>query len=69
MNDDPQISLETRIAHLERLVDDLSDVVARQDKEIRALTGRLKILLEREAERELANPESVTLGNQKPPHW
>ena len=31
------IPLEERIAHLERLVDDLSDTVAQQDREIARL--------------------------------
>lgn len=69
MNKDHLISLETRIAHLERTIDDLSDVLARQDNEIRTLTRRLNVILEREAEREMSNSDGITLGNQKPPHW
>lgn len=61
--------LEERIAHLMRTVDDLSDVVARQDKEIALLTRRVAMLMEREAERELAEGGSVPLGDEKPPHW
>ncbi len=61
--------LEERIAHLMRTVDDLSDVVARQDKEIALLTRRVAMLMEREAERELAEGGSVPLADEKPPHW
>ena len=57
--------LEERIAHLIRVTDDLSDVVARQEREIATLTRRVEMLLEREAERELAEPPPVT----RPPHW
>jgi SlyX protein len=61
-------SLETeeRIAHLTRAVDDLSDVVARQAKELDRLTRLVGLLAEREAEREgQGSPEA----NVKPPHW
>lgn len=59
---------EERIAHLERVVEDLSAVVARQDREIDRLSARLRILVEREAERG-AEMGSVPLADQKPPHW
>ena len=45
-------ALEERIAHLQRTVEDLSDVVTRQATEIRALSRRVGLLMEREAERE-----------------
>jgi SlyX protein len=61
-------SLEERIAHLARAVDDLSDVVARQAAEIDRLTRRVTMLLEREAERE-ADGGSLALGDERPPHW
>ena len=61
-------SLEERIAHLARAVDDLSDVVARQAAEINRLTRRVTMLMEREAERE-ADGGSLALGDGRPPHW
>ena len=61
--------LEEEIAHLSRMVEDLSDVVARQEKEITVMKRRLGILLEREAERELESGGSVPLADQRPPHW
>lgn len=61
--------LEERIAHLTRMLEDLSDVVARQDGEIAKLTARLAMLMQREAERELTEGGSIPLGDQKPPHW
>jgi SlyX protein len=59
--------IEERIAHLIRAVDDLSDVVARQAKELDRLTRLVGMLAEREAEREAmgGSPEA----NVKPPHW
>ena len=61
--------LEESLAHLTRVVDDLSEVVARQDGEITRLTKRVGMLMEREAERELEQGGSVPLGDEKPPHW
>lgn len=59
---------EERIAHLERVVEDLSSVVARQDREIDRLAARVRLLSQREAERE-ADQGGVPLADQKPPHW
>jgi SlyX protein len=61
-------SLEERIAHLARAVDDLSDVVARQAADIDRLTRRVTMLMEREAERE-TDGGSLALGDERPPHW
>ena len=61
--------LEERLAHLQRMVDDLSDVVARQDKEIETLKSRVAMLMEREAEREAASGAAVVMGDERPPHY
>ena len=58
-------ALEERIAHLMRSVEDLSDVVARQGREMDRLTRLTGLLMEREAGRE----DGVALADQKPPHW
>ena len=60
---------EERIAHLTRAVDDLSDVVARQQREIDALTRRVALLLERAAEAEAEAGAQAPLADQRPPHW
>ena len=44
--------LEEQIAHLSRTVDDLSDIVARQEAEIVTLNRRVHMLMQREGERE-----------------
>jgi SlyX protein len=63
------MTLEERLAHLERVADDLSEVVARQDAEIARLTRRVEMLMMREAEREVDAGGTVPLADQKPPHW
>ncbi len=61
--------LEEGIAHLTRMVEELSDIVARQEQEIVRLKSRVGMLLEREAEREVADGNSIPLADQRPPHW
>lgn len=61
--------LEERIAHLTQAVDDLSDVVSRQQTEIMMLTRRVQLLMEREAEREADTASSIFLGDEAPPHY
>lgn len=61
--------LEEKLAHLIRMVDDLSDVVAAQQTEIDRLTRRVEMLMQREAERETTAGDSVILADQRPPHW
>lgn len=63
------VPLEEQIAHLTKVVDELSDVVARQEKDIALLTNRVRMLMEREAERELDAGSGVVITDQKPPHW
>ncbi|MCU0900956.1 MAG: SlyX family protein [Cypionkella sp.] len=60
--------IEERLAHVQRAMDDLSDVVTAQRKEIDRLTRLVGLLVEREAEREagLGDPPAA---NQRPPHW
>ena len=61
--------LEEQIAHLQKLCDELSDVVARQESEIALLTRRVAMLMEREAEREMDAGDTVPLADERPPHW
>lgn len=61
--------IEERLAHLLKSVDDLSDVVARQEKEISVLTRRVRMLMEREAAREQEGTGGVVLGDERPPHY
>ena len=61
--------LEEQIAHLTRTVEELSDVIARQDTELVLLKRRVQMLLEREADRENQGGGGVILGDERPPHY
>ncbi len=61
--------LEEQIAHLTRTVEDLSDIVARQERELMVAQRRLALLMEREATREVDAGGTIPLADQKPPHW
>ena len=61
--------LEEHLAHLTRTVEDLSDVVARQEKEIEHLAKRVAMLMEREAAREAEGSGGIVLGDERPPHY
>ncbi len=62
-------ALEEQLAHLQRVADDLSDVVARQSSELADLRRRVGMLMGREAEREMAEGGTAPLADQRPPHW
>ena len=64
-------ALEVRVAHLLRTVDELSDVVAGQQREIDRLTRIAALLAEREAEPEAGSEAggAIPLADQRPPHW
>lgn len=64
-----QTQIEEKIAHLTRTVDEMSDIVARQEGEISRLTYRVQMLMEREASREMDTGSSVPLADQRPPHY
>jgi len=61
-------ALEERIAHLMRAVDDLSDIVAAQAREIDRLTRLTEMLALREAQREETGLDAPA-ANVRPPHW
>ncbi|MEM9766123.1 MAG: SlyX family protein [Pseudomonadota bacterium] len=62
-------AIEEELAHLRKLTDELSEVVARQESEIARLTRRVEMLMRREAEREVDGGDGVPLADQRPPHW
>jgi len=61
--------LEEQIAHLTRTVEDLSEIVARQEGEITTLNRRVHMLMQREGERDLAGGGGVVIGDERPPHY
>lgn len=63
------LRLEEQIAHLTRIVEELSDVVAKQQTELDLAKRRVGMLLEREAQREVDGEGTIPLSDQRPPHW
>lgn len=61
--------LEEQIAHLTRTVDELNDVVTRQQADIDLLLRRVQMLMEREAQREAEGGGGVVMGDERPPHY
>ena len=61
--------LEEQIAHLTRTVEDLSEIIARQESEITTLNRRVHMLMQREGERDLAGGGGVVMGDERPPHY
>lgn len=61
--------LEEQIAHLTRSVEEMSDVIARQQQEIDVLTRRVAMLMQREGERQQDGGGGVIFGDERPPHY
>ena len=59
--------IEAVISDLVRNSEDLSDIVAAQDKEISRIKDSLLWLLERDYERQ--NAENKVTDEKLPPHW
>jgi SlyX protein len=60
---------EEALAHLTRTVDDLNEVIARQDTEIALLTRRVEMLMRFAAEQQAGAEGQIPLADQRPPHW
>ena len=61
--------LEEMVAHLQRSVEEMSDVIARQGQEIDTLNRRVAMLMHREAERQSEGEGGVVVGDERPPHY
>ena len=59
--------IEAVISNLVRNSEDLSDIVAAQDKEISRIKDNLQWLLERDFERQ--NAKNTVTDEKLPPHW
>jgi SlyX protein len=66
---DDMTALEEKVAHLMRVVEDLSDVVAAHAKTLDVAERRIEMLMRRAAEAELDTGGSAPLADQRPPHW
>jgi SlyX protein len=62
-------ALEEQIAHLTRTVEDLSDVMAKQDSELRRLTSLVEHLAQRARARDTDGGGGFILGDERPPHY
>ena len=69
MSDTHLHALEEKLSHLQRVADELSDIIAGQARDIERLQRRVGLLMEREAEREAEGGGTVPLADQRPPHW
>lgn len=63
------LDIEEKLAHLTRTVDDLNEIVARQQDEIDTLTRRVHMLMQREGEREAQDSGGVVIADERPPHY
>ena len=61
--------LEERIAHLTRTVDELNDIVTRQQADLDRLLRHVRLLMEREAQRDAEGTGGVILGDERPPPY
>ena len=68
MNDDRLVTIETKIAFLENVINDLSDTVYNQQKQIDTLNKTLKYVINQIRNSSLISPGG-TLKNEKPPHY
>ena len=57
---------ELKISYLIKDIEDLSDIVAEQSRELEKLNKQVSFLIEKETERD--DISGVVLGD-KPPHW
>ncbi len=57
---------EAKISYLVKDIEDLSDIVAEQSRELEKLNKQVSFLIKKETERD--DISSVVLGD-KPPHW
>ncbi len=62
------IDLESRLAHHERMAEDLSDVIAEQGRLIDRMTLQLRRLIDRVGELE-AGPVRSPFDEPPPPHY
>jgi SlyX protein len=67
MNDDRLIDIESRIAFFEDAQRQMSDVIARQEKELERLAQRVHDL--EEQLRQVVPLLGADIGNEPPPHY
>ncbi|MFL2785933.1 MAG: SlyX family protein [Paracoccaceae bacterium] len=63
MTQDRLESIETHLAHLDKTVEELSDVVNKQQTQINRLARMIEMLFESEQK------DAEIAADQRPPHW
>ena len=63
MTQDRLESLESHVAHLDKTVEELSDVVNKQQTQINRLTRMIEMLFESEQK------DAEIAADKRPPHW
>ena len=63
------LRIEEELAHLRRLTEELSDVIALQAAEIELLGRRVRLLMERAARQEQDQSGGEILADERPPHY
>lgn len=61
--------LEIKLAHSERTLEELNEVVASHSKSIEVLERRVQMLMQRAAEAEADGASGEVSADQRPPHW
>lgn len=69
MSQDRLRALEETVTHQAAAIDDLSDIVRAQTAVIDRLERRVALLMARAAEAEADAGGSVTIADQRPPHY
>ena len=67
MSDERFVEIETKLAHQEALLEELHQVLYKQQATIDQLSGALKALVEKNEN--LNDSKAIAPGNQKPPHY
>ncbi len=68
MNENRLIDIETRIAYQEDTIQQLSDIVAKQQRQIDKLADLSKLLTERYQSLQ-ASDTGASIDDEKPPHY
>jgi uncharacterized coiled-coil protein SlyX len=63
------VAIETALAHAERRVEELNEVVTAQADAVDRLRAQVRALANRLAAAEAALPDDAPEANQPPPHW
>lgn len=69
MSEDWQVEIESRLAHQEHTMDQLSDTVARQHMELEELRRTCQLLFKKLKEIEALRQEDGENKEEKPPHY